>query len=98
MKSLAYQEVESFARTRNAELRATDFTSDTVMVSHEDGSIFFISDALIEEYMCKADGKLWVVVFAEHHKTMVFPYEDLTYVRVLAEKHWAPTLPTHAAP
>lgn len=66
------KEVMKWASKKDAKLKATDKRfSHKVHVVHEDGSVFVIMDAFLEE---KDD---YAVVFSEHHGVLVFAKDDL---------------------
>lgn len=47
----------------------------SVRVCHGDGSFFFLQDAFTE--IEKQDGDEYLVVYAEHHRPLVFAVEEL---------------------
>ncbi len=66
------KKIEAWAKDEDAKLQATDPRfNHRVQLVHEDGSVFIIMDAFIE----KKDK--WVVVFSEHHGTIIYDVDDL---------------------
>jgi hypothetical protein len=64
---------------RQCRLRVlADFDQD-VLVMHEDGSTFFVRNALTGEWVDPLDSYVWVFLFAEHNEPMYWHADDLIY-------------------
>jgi len=66
--------------TRSKNFKSKDFNpSDRVSIMGEDGSLFSIPDAFIEEWRDEDNDLEWIFVFAEHYPSMFFEKSDLLF-------------------
>jgi len=69
-----YQEIKTYAGEYDRKLLATDPRfRRSVLIAHEDGSIFYIDSAFL---MQKEE---WILMFSEHHSYRVFHKSDLLH-------------------
>lgn len=81
ISSVRMVQAEEAMKARSLQLRAYDFKCGSkAQVICEDGSVFLVSDAFIEEWTDQDDAK-WLFLFCEHYKSMCFDVDDVV--------HWA---------
>jgi hypothetical protein len=78
MTSVGMHKVDEWAKSEDAKLLATDKRlSRSILVIHEEGSVFCIQRAYLVKV--RSDGQDWLVCFSEHQGTHVWSSGELAW-------------------
>lgn len=76
MESIGLKEARKKAEEMDKSLRAYDFGKYIIEFQHGDGTCCRYDSAIYKEV-----DKDWIVIFTEHHGTLVYHKEDLKWVK-----------------